>query len=201
MSIFWVIMPLCLACMTHPMGSACSFNAAYRHRIRIWPLVCLVDTWWLLYEIFHYYKNIEDGNSAIRRIHSAIREVVEVRLRRRQMREHNNDSNPQSSQLIAIFLDGFERYVSHTGLRYLFLAVLILQYVKLCGFYGIPVSFTLATGYFASWIIMEMIQLVGEAHAVMGHSRATFPTPDSSSPPIIPKIAGFLVFIFHTIIP
>ena len=163
----------------------------------------LFDTLHLLYEIYHHHcRHTVDGDSAIRRIQSATRVVVETRLRSHQTREHDNNSNLRSSPQTATLLYRFEKCLYNTPIRHLLSVVLILQYAKLCGFNGIPMSFSLATGYFASWIIMEMILLFGEGRAAMdpAHVALRLPTSDSSSLPIIPKSAGSTAFLLQGIV-
>ena len=160
----------------------------------------LFDTLHLLYEIHHRYRSVGDGDSAISRVYNAIRKVVEMRLHLRWTREQNNDNNPHGVQQTATLLYRFEECLYNTPIRHLVSAVLILQYTKICGFYGIPMSFSLATGYFVSWIIMEMILLVGEGRTAMEPSQAALPHSDSSSPPTIPKSIGRGVFFLQSIV-
>ena len=82
-----------------------------------------------------------------------------MQLRGHREGEQDNDSNPQGDPQTATLLYRFEKCLYNTSIRHLTLvsAVLILQYAKLCGFHGVPMSFCLATGYFASWIIMEIV--------------------------------------------
>ncbi|KAG0637307.1 hypothetical protein HOY80DRAFT_924549 [Tuber brumale] len=199
MGIFWIIMPLSMACMTHPIGSACGLEPAYRHRIRIGPLISLFDTLYLLYEVLDHCRNTGDVSSAICRILNSIRKVVEMRHRTR--RDHNN-SDPQGDQQTTTLLGRFEICLYNTPIRHLLSSVLILQYVKLCGFHGIPMSFFLGTGYFASWIIMEMILLVGEGlggdHATTERQRAPLESTQREAP-IIPKLVGRVVFLLQSI--
>jgi len=155
----------------------------------------LFDTLHLLYEIYHRYRNTgDDGDSIICQVRIATRKVVEMRLHRDRTKEQDDSSNPQGGPQTATLFYRFEKCAYNTPIRYLFSAVLILQYLKLCGYHGIPMSFSLATGYFASWIIMEMILLIGEGRTPMGPGRAALPNSDSSSPPTIPKLAGRGVF-------
>ncbi|CUS10123.1 unnamed protein product [Tuber aestivum] len=198
MSIFWIIMPLFLACMIHPIGSACGFRAVYRHQVRIGPLMSLFDTLHLLYEIHSCYRSTPGGDNIIRRIRPAIHEVVVIRLHQRSGSEKDDPSNSEGAPPTAPLPSRSEKTTHNTRARHLLFILLILQYVKLCGFYGIPISFSLATIYFVSWIIMEMILLVGEGCAAMDLSGADPPTADSSSP-IISGSYGLLVFILQLV--
>lgn len=152
----------------------------------------LFDTLHLLHEIYHRYRSTGDGGSVFRRIHNATRKVVKGRLDSRWAIEQNNSSNPQGSPQTATLLRRFEKCFYNTPIRHLFSAVLILQYAKLWGFHGIPMSFSLATGYFASWIIMEMILLFAEGQAAL-------PSSDSSSLPTISVSVGRGVFFLQSI--
>ncbi|KAG0137527.1 hypothetical protein HOY82DRAFT_649247 [Tuber indicum] len=200
MSIFWIIMPLSMACMTHPIGSAFGLEPAYRHRIRIGPLISLFDTLHLLYEVLDHCRNTGDPISAICRIPNSTQKVVEMRHRTR--RDHN-DCDPQVGPWAVTLLGRFETCLYNTPIRHLLSVVLILQYVKLCGFHGIPMSFSLGTGYFTSWIIMEMILLIGEG---LGGGRATTeprqrapPGSAQSETPTILKSVGRAVFLLQSI--
>ncbi|CUS10122.1 unnamed protein product, partial [Tuber aestivum] len=195
MSIFWIIVPLFLACMIHPIGSACGFRPAYRHQVRIGPLMSLFDISQLLYEIHSYYGSAPGGDSIIRRIRRTIREVVVVRLYRHLRSEQDDHSNLEGASLTAALLCRFEKAVYSAWIRDIFSIMLILQYVGRCGFYGIPVSFSLVTVYFISWIIMEMILLVGKGCAAVDPRGVDPPTAHSSSP-IISKFAGIVFKLF-----
>ncbi|CUS10520.1 unnamed protein product [Tuber aestivum] len=199
MSVFWIIAPLSVACMTHPIGSACGLEPAYRHRIRIGPFISLFDTLHLLYEIHGSHKSTGDANNAAHRIRNAIRKVVEVRLKRIRTETHGAAQNPQGNLQATTLLCRFESCLFNTPIRHLVSLVLIVQYTKICGFHGIPMSFSLATGYFASWIIMEIILLVGDGHAKTEPPQAALPKPDSSPGPIIPKLVGRAVFLLQSI--
>ncbi|PWW73300.1 hypothetical protein C7212DRAFT_359459 [Tuber magnatum] len=199
MSIFWIVMPLSIACMTHPIGSACGLEPAYRHRIRIGPLISLFDTLHLLYEIYRWCKNMGDVSGPIHRIRNAIREVVEVRLKRIRAEGHGSDGSPQDNPQAATLLCRFESCLYNTPIRHAFSAVLVLQYAKLCGFHGSPMSFSLATGYFVSWIIMEIILLVGEGHAKTEPHQVAHPKSASSSEPLISGLVGRGVFLLQSI--
>ncbi|PUU75191.1 hypothetical protein B9Z19DRAFT_1131806 [Tuber borchii] len=153
----------------------------------------LFDTLHLLYQIYHRYRNTGDGNGRIRRIHIATRGVVEMRLHRHRTEEQDDAGSPQGGPQTATLLCRFERCAYNTPIRHQFSAVLILQYVKLCGYHGIPVSFSLATGYFASWIIMEVILLIGEGRTAMEPSRAALPEIEP------PAVAGRGVFFAQSI--
>jgi len=179
--------------MTHPIGSACSFDPIYRYQIRVGPLILLLDTLLLFFEIHHHYRNASRGGG-IHRILNAIGKVVEIRLQRNRIKAQDDDSDPQGSSQIATLLRLVERYVYGTLIRHIFTAMLILQYVKLFGFHGIPISFSLATGYFASWIIMEMIVLAGKGDAIVESDQATLPNLDSLSLPAIPETVMVYVF-------
>jgi len=186
MNIFWIIVPLLLACMTHPLGSAFGFDQIHRYQIRIGPLIPLLDALHLLCEIHHHYRTASRG-SGIRRIYNAIGEVVEIRLQRNRNNEQDGDGDPLGSPRIATLPCLVERFVYNTLIRYIFTAMLILQYVKLCGFHGIPISLSQATGYFASWFILEMTLLLGQAHAAIEPDQTTSLDPDSVSLPAIPQ--------------
>jgi len=182
--------------MTHPIGSACSFDPIYRYQIRVGPLILLLDTLLLFFQIHHCYRNASRGGG-IHRILNAIRKVVEIRRQRNRNKAQDDDSDPQGNSQIATLLRLVERCVYGTLIRHIFTAMLILQYVKLCGFHGIPISFSLATGYFASWIIMEMILLAGKRDAMVESDQATLPNLDSISLPAIPETVILLVFMLQ----
>jgi len=196
MNIFWIIVPLLLACMTHPLGSAFGFDQIHRYQIRIGPLVPLLDALHLLYEIHHHYRTASRGRG-IRRIYNAIGEVVEIRLQRNRKNEQDGDGDPLGSSRIATLLRLVEIFVYNTLIRYIFAAMLILQYVKLCGFHGIPISLSQATGYFASWFILEMTLLLGQAHAAMEPDQTTSLDSDSISLPAIPQSVVEGVFLLQ----
>ncbi|RPA91402.1 hypothetical protein L873DRAFT_1819602, partial [Choiromyces venosus 120613-1] len=192
-------MPFALACMTHPIGSPCGLNEDYLQRIRIGPLMSLFDTLHLIYEIcHHYHRNPGNTTDVITRIQNAIREVVNGRLQRHRTEERTVDDGPPGNPQTAIPLDRFEKPLYNTPIRHLFSAVLILQYTKFCGFHGVPMSFALATGYFVSWIIMEMILLVGESNGATEPRQTTRPEQASSPPPTISKGIGRVVFFLQS---
>jgi len=182
--------------MSHPIGSAPSFDPIYRYQIRVGPLILLLDTLLLFFQIHHHYRNASCGGG-IHRILNAIRKVVEIRLQRNRNKAQDDDRDTQGSSQIATLLRLVERYVYDTLIRHILTAILILQYVKLCGFHGIPISFSLATAYFASWIIMEMIFLAGKGDAMVESDQATLPNLDSISLPAIPETIMTWVFLLQ----
>jgi len=111
----------------------------------------------------------------------------------------DDGSNPQDSPPAATLSRLVERSVHNTLNEYILTVICILQYVKLCGFHGIPMSFSLATGYFASWFINEIIYRVGQGHAVVESGQVTLSKQDSISLPAIPGGVVVLALVLQSL--
>lgn len=51
MAIFWILLGLCLACVTHPLASAIDNPRKFRRYLHLSPLFCFMDSVWLFFQV------------------------------------------------------------------------------------------------------------------------------------------------------
>lgn len=134
-NIFWTILSFTVACATHPINSGVFLPPEYRHLVHLTPINSAIDASSLLFAI------IKQVGRARGHFFQACALVVAIRLERNR--------NPM---------------LQERSLRIFLAIVFTLQYSKLWGYHGIPLIFAWSTVSFGSWVLMELIYILGSFH-------------------------------------
>lgn len=134
-NIFWTVLSFTVACATHPINSGLGFPPEYRHVLHLTSINSAIDASLLLIAV------IKQVGRARGHLFQACALVVAIRLERNR--------NPM---------------LQERSLRIFLALVFTLQYSKLWGYHGIPLVFAWSTVSFGSWVLMELIYILGSFH-------------------------------------
>lgn len=140
--ILCVVLPLYLACVTHPLGSSGSLPLRRWYFTRLSPSTSLYDSVHLVLEVIDLVRRHDF------RIQDAIGRVFLNRI------PEVDKSKPDSDRGLYTKL---QRTFTDIRVRLIISIFCIVQYTKLCGYRGIPITFSICTMIFATWFIMETL--------------------------------------------
>lgn len=135
-NIFWAVLFLSLACVTHPISSASAAILENRHTLHGSAIHSAFDALFLVIGVGRVVRH-NRGH-----LLQACGEVSVIRL------QQNCDPVLQDRSI-----------------RISLAIIFILQYIKLCGYYGICFLTVYLTVQFISWAIMELIFILGSFHS------------------------------------
>ncbi|KAK1758984.1 hypothetical protein QBC47DRAFT_370841 [Echria macrotheca] len=151
-NVFWIVFVLGTTAAWHPLGKSVGFPNDIRRYVRVLPLTALFDTCILYGELI----------SAMREKRASRRETTRAVVFRRLMASVpdaeliSNGSNTDEGEwrrlkamILFIGLDIRARLLAN--------ALVIFVYVKILGYYGTPLSLTVATVQFVSWVANESV--------------------------------------------
>lgn len=174
MNIFWTIFGLGLACSLHPLGSACGFPPEFTRYVRVLPLCNPLDIFIFIYEYcllleadqWIFWKPLVDL-AADRCSHAMAlappQDVEQAPQLQNPAGDGHEDGAATVSALAFFSLDIRSRLIQN--------ALVVFLYAKLWGYHGVPVSFAIATIYFTSWTIMELILVLAHGFRVLRYKR------------------------------
>lgn len=134
-NIFWTVLSFKVACATHPINSGVFIPSEHRHVVHLTPINSSIDASLLLIAV------ITQVGRARGHLFQACAMVVAIRLERNR--------NP---------------ILQERSLRIFLSVVFTLQYAKLWGYHGMPLIFAWSTLSFGSWVLMELIYILGSFH-------------------------------------
>lgn len=135
-NIFWAVLFLTLACVTHPISSASAATSENRHALHGSAIHSALDALFLVIEVGHVVRH-NRGH-----LLQACGEVSAIRL------QQNCDPVLQDRRI-----------------RISLAIIFILQYIKLRGYHGICFLTVYLTVHFGSWALMELIFILGSFHS------------------------------------
>jgi len=175
-TIFWILLTLCIVSSWHPLGSSSGFPSKIRRHIRILPLTVLFDSVLLYWEFVHCLVHDRQNRSArdlarqvaIRRLRTNTVVPEKIKhgdgvemlplggvIRRVTSAEEGTNANPSNTArwwlravVLFIGLDLRPRILSNI--------LVLFLYTKIHAFQNTPFSMAIATVYFASWIGNEI---------------------------------------------
>jgi hypothetical protein len=174
MNIFWTIFGLALACSLHPLGSACGFHPEFARYVRVLPLCNPLDILIFIYEYYllaeadkwTFWKPLVDlaADRCSHAIGLAPPQDVEQAPQLQDPAGDGHEDGAATVSALAFFsLDFRSRLIQN--------ALVVFLYAKLWGYHGIPVSFGIATTYFTSWTIMELVLILAHGFRVLPYKR------------------------------
>lgn len=165
-TIFWILLALCIASSWHPLGSNAGLPSKIRRHVRILPLTVLFDTVLLYGEFVHHI--LKDGQ------HRSTRDLARrVAIRRLRTNTALPDKIRNQDDFVLLGEGNRPEFAEGTNATWwlktviLFIGVdlrprllsnmlVVLLYTKLHAFQGTPISLTMASLYFISWVGNEI---------------------------------------------
>lgn len=137
--IFCVLLTLSLSCITHPVGSSCGFPQTFKTTVRINPFSTFFDSCHLLREVLLCRSSLR----------LSWRDAIHLTIVDRLNDNLGADRVVRDKDLNVVRAD--------LRVRFVVVALCILQYTKACGYHGAPIFFSIATMLFVTWIVMEAL--------------------------------------------
>ncbi len=182
-NVFWIIFVLGITSAWHPLGSSVGFPHKIRRYIRIFPLTALFDTVLLYGELVACMLDKKRSLRASARSVSISRLYATVPSVEGIMGDDEGGSQWLKAMIAFIGLDVRARFLGN--------ALVIFAYTKMFGYSGTPISLSITTLQFASWVGNEVFLLLTYGFSWARTTQQLAASVDTDAIPPTRTLPGF----------